>query len=532
MVVLVYYSITEQDKQILLQPQLNFQYRFTIRNDSGNILDTVNDIIPESHTISSEDNIRRKISISYYNIKDVEKWLNLYMRLNFVFEIGVFSYFKGDYVWYPCGTYIMTDSSTVYDSMNNVLSTTLEDWFAKMDGTCNGQIGGATSIVIEQKDSNGNITTIQKALRNFIVSEGITDKIIIEDIGEFYGIQSTNPTGYDKYRKNNPDWNKMPYDLEFSAGDTQADVVSEITELYPNVQAYFDVYNNFCCNMIPSCQNDSIILDNDFIQRILISDSSENTTYSLSEIKNVTEVFGKSYDIDRNADENCSIYSNIFNLNIEKYDEYAEYEIITFKPKATNIENPMININSYGNIPIYQEYTSTPIPIGTIKANEVNTIMIRKQNERFISYYLGQFQPHGLCVLTGDLNDKKYTKKYFEEKYNCKNVVLRLESESPYTIQKIGEILDVKSGDEFDNIKSNSVAEQNAIYFNRKSSSMNDTVEISTILIPWLDVNQKVEYKKANSTETNQYIIKNISHDLSSDISTITLQRFYPLYYD
>ena len=93
-------------------------------------------------------------------------------------------------------------------------------------------------------------------------------------------------------------------------------------------------------------------------------------------------------------------------------------------------------------------------------------------------------------------------------------------------------MLDVKTGDEFDNIMSNSVAEQNAIYFNRKSSSMNDTVEISTKLVPWLDVNQKVEYQKIDDDTPKQYIVKGISHNLSSCISTITLQRFYPLYYD
>lgn len=526
------YPITELDKQILLQPQLDVQYRFTIQDNLGNVLNTANNIVPDTYTVSSDDNIRRKITVSVYDIKKVEDWLNLYMRLNFVFEVGIFSFRKGDYIWYPCGTYIITDSSTVKDAINNTLTTTLEDWFAKMDGTRNGQVGGAATVIIEQKDSDGNITTIQKVLRNFIVSEEITDKILIEDIGEFYGMQSTNPNGYLEYRKNNPDWNKLPSDLEFSAGDTQADIVSDITELYPNVQSYFDVYNNFCCNMIPSCQNDSIVLDNNFIQKILVAESTENTTYTLSSIKNVTEVFGKSYEIDRNADENCVVSSNVFNLTLDKYDSYSEYEIIAFKPKSTNIANPMLNINSLGQIPIYQEYTSNPIPQNTIIANEVNTIMIRKQEETFISYYLGQFQPHALCVLTGDLSDKKYTKKYFEDKYNCKKVILRLEHDSPYTVQKIKEVLDVKTGDEFDNIMSNSVAEQNAIYFNRKSSSINDTVEISTKLVPWLDVNQKVEYQKIDDDTPKQYIVKGISHNLSSCISTITLQRFYPLYYD
>ena len=40
-----------------------------------------------------------------------------------------------------------------------------------------------------------------------------------------------------------------------------------------------------------------------------------------------------------------------------------------------------------------------------------------------------------------------------------------------------------------------------------------------------------VEYKKANSNNICQYIVKDISNDLTSYSSTITLQKFYPLYY-
>lgn len=525
------YNITELDKSAILQPNTKYKYKITITDNNDNVLQVLNDIEPSSYTISSDNQIRRTLQVTIYNIRNVEEWLNLYMRFNFVFEIGVFSYRTGDYIWYPCGTYVITDSSTTYDATNNSLSTTLMDWFAKMDGTRNGQVGGAPTIVIQQKDADGNITTIQKALNNFITAEGITNKILIDDIGEFYGQQSTNPDGYIKYREENPDWNKLPYDLEFSASDTQASMVAGFTNLYPNIQAYYDVYNIFCCNMIPSCVNDPVILDNIFLQKILLSDESENTSYSLSSIKNITEVFGKSYDIDRNADDQCIENNNVFILTIESYEWYTEYQIIAFKPTVTNKNNVKIKINSLDEVPVYNEYSTTSIASGTFIPNEVNTIMLRKKDETWISYYLGQYQPHALCVLTTDENDKKYTKKYFEDKFNCSNITFRVESESPYAIQKIGEILDVKTGDEFDNIISETVAAQNAVYFNQKSSSMNETIEINTKLLPWLDINIKVEYRKTNSDVARQYIIKDISHDLNAHTSSITLQRFYPLYY-
>ena len=130
--------------------------------------------------------------------------------------------------------------------------------------------------------------------------------------------------------------------------------------------------------MVPSCVNDPVVLDNDFLQKVLISDNSESTTYSLSSIKNVTEVFGKSYEIDRDADDKCEESNCVFTLTLDKYDEYTEYQIIAFKPKVTNTDNTKIKINSLPAFPVYNEYSTTSIASGTFIPNEVNTIIDRK----------------------------------------------------------------------------------------------------------------------------------------------------------
>lgn len=524
------YPVTEIDKYAILQPTTKYKYRIFIQDSRKNILKIINEITLSSYEVDSDSSARRRVSVTIHGINDIDKFLNLYMRMNFVFSIGVFSDIKSDYIWYPCGTLVLSDASTTYDATTKSLSSTLMDWYCKMDGTRNGQVGGAPTIVISTKDSKGNAVTIQAALRNFILSEGITKDIIIEDIGEFYGQQATNPTGYAEYRKNNPKWNTLPYDLEFSASDTQATIVQKIAELYPNVETYFDVYNNFCCNMIPSCENDSIVLNDEFFKKILLSEDTESTTYSIGNIKNVTEVFGKIYEVDRTS-ETCTYSSNVYTLSLTSYTSYT-YAIIAFTPKVTNGVNPKIRINSLSAIPLYNEYTTTYVSANTLIANEMNVIMIRMlSNGNFVAYYLGQYQPHALCVLTDNANDVTYTKKYFQDKYNCNNVTLRVEKGSPYTVQKLGEILDVKSGEDYDNILSDSLASQNAIYQNKISSSLNETIEISTKMIPWLDVNTKVEYKKQTDETPNQYIVKNVSHDLESCKTKISLQKFYPLYY-
>ena len=88
----------------------------------------------------------------------------------------------------------------------------------------------------------------------------------------------------------------------------------------------------------------------------------------------------------------------------------------------------------------------------------------------------------------------------------------------------------MKTGNEYDNILSSSVATENAIYQNKISSSMNDVVTIQTKMIPFLDTNIKVSYKKQQDDEVKEYIIKSIDNNLDSCTSTITMYRFYPLY--
>ena len=92
------YVITELDKQTILQPTLKYIYRITITDDNGNVLQVMDDVTPSNYDISSDNQIRRNIQSTIQNIKNVEEWMNLYMRLNFVFDIGVFNYFKGNYI--------------------------------------------------------------------------------------------------------------------------------------------------------------------------------------------------------------------------------------------------------------------------------------------------------------------------------------------------------------------------------------------------------------------------------------------------
>lgn len=532
------YTVTEEDKTLFSQGTLEYKYRLSVMNKSGAIIDVLYCILQVgTYGINGESNIRRTLdaTIDFDEFAiDIEDKIESWYGLDFKFEIGIYSIRNNDFIWYPAGTYVITAANTTYNSATNTLTISLSDHFAQLDGTRNGQVGGAPLIKIPVDNDSGKKTILREALSTVLRQQGGVENMIIDDIGEFYGMESNN-ADYEEYRKNNPEWNVLPYDLEFDAGCTVGDQVDEITGLYPNIQKYFDVYDIFCCNMIPSCENDPVALSDDFLQEIVLSDNAESVTYDIENIKNVTEVFGTTYEVDRMAEaEQCTSNGDIYSLTLDEYDKYTIGEYIAFIANVNNVDNMKLRINSLDPVPIYFENTERGVTANTMLATQTYVLQLKKVDDAWRFYWLGQYQPHAICVLTDTDSDPIYTKQYFCDRYNCKNVVLRIEPDSPFTIQKIGIVLDVKTGDRYDDIKSDTVAIENAIYENIKTSSWNDVVTLTTMCVPWLDVYEKVSWKKANSDDLNEYVIQSVSHSLSSTVptTTITMYRFHPLYYD
>lgn len=531
------YIIEQRDKDLILQDSLDYKYKLLVLNHNGHILDELFCVLSVgSYSIDSESDIRRTTSLSLlledtFQSMSIEEKIYDWIGLDFQLQIGIYNINEDDYVWYNCGNYLITEGNTSYDTENNTINISLSDYFSKLNGTRNGQIGGAPTISIPNVDEKGNMITIKQVTENLLKSETDIKRYIIDDIGQFNCMPQNNPD-YEQYRKNNPNWNQLPYNLEYEAGCSIGDIFSEIKNLYPNCQMYFDIDNVFHFNMIPSCEHEPVALDNDFLQQIIVSSDSENTTYNIEDIKNVTEVFGADYEIDRYADT-CTSSTNIYTISLSDYNNYSSGDRIAFIPDSANIANMKIRINSLSAIPIYYEYTSNYIEKNLLAPAATYVLQIKKVNDSYVAYYLGKYQPHALCVLTDNANDGKYTKSYFAKKYNCdiKNISFRVEENSPFTIQRIGEVLDVKTGDEFENINSDLVALENAIYFNKKSTTINDVVTITTKMMPFLDVNLKVSYKKQQDNDAKYYVIKSIEHDTESLLSKITMYRFYPLYY-
>ena len=92
----------------------------------------------------------------------------------------------------------------------------------------------------------------------------------------------------------------------------------------------------------------------------------------------------------------------------------------------------------------------------------------------------------------------------------------------------------VCSGDEYDNIYSNDLAEQRARYEVYLRSRLHDNISIETVPIYWLDVNEIIEFnlpQNEGDDKSDLWLVKSINTNIGVDgKQTITAMRYYPLY--
>lgn len=562
------FQINSRDLKIVSHNVHEIRVKIEVVNEKdGAILEQLEcGVINCSLSISSDSDIRRTAELSVVPVKNKYLrfnkssiiWMNRIIKL----YIGVYDARYLLWHYYPAGVYLFSNYGANYDATNNSISLSLVDLWCNFDGSRNGEIGGAENIVYPAYEEDINTGEVIKY--NYIRDAVITtllqlgklkeSQIEVDHIGEYKGMEDYNPN-YLQYREESkvavkdgtlmPTWNAIPFDQEFSCGATVAEILTTFRDLYPNYEMYFDELGIFICKMIPSCYHDDIVLPHSFFESIYIS---ENTSVDLASVRNVCEVWGEVIETDFFT-ENCTYQNNVYVCNINEYDEkYFNGDIIGIKIPQKNNLGCNLNINNFGNIPIIDENTENPIKADILDAEQVYVFKIKKKhingNDEIKAYLLGQFQPHAVNVLTnGNINKenytaqdgsvvKKYSKEYFQKIYNCKTIEFTTIPDSPFSIEELGLLLSVKVGGEYDNITSDSLAASRADFENWKSSRLTDNISITTKLVPFADVNIKVSYRRKDTGEINQYIVKNISHDLSGGTTSWTLVRFYPLYED
>lgn len=466
-------EITQIQRDILYQSDWVMYSKIEILNRNFKVINYVEgNLLDDSFSIEADSDMRRTYQCSlcvtdssFILGENSWVWLDTYIRP----YVGIQSVRTGEIVWTLMGTFVSSEVS-YDDSDEYTLDLDCGDLISIINGDRGGQMEGL-SITIEAG------TDAYAAIVGYLKEAGIT-KYIIEDI-DF----------------------EIPYDLEFSAGSTIYEMISEIINLYAGYEMGFDVYGTFFIRKIPQRFEDNIVLDSKDIAPLLIGESRST---SLTEIYNHIQVWGQVIDTDRYVDSSTlsgAKYS-ITLEDVESLDDINNFEKIAFKITATNPANAVISINGLENLTVVND-AGESLPAGTLPANTDVVFKYRRKDKSM--YYLGQYQVFGEAW---DDNP-----------------------DSPFNKDNLGrELLMVCEGDDYEQIYSNDLAEQRARYEIYNHTVLSTSLNLDLICIPWLDVNQKISYTLQNETQEKQYIVKSISGSTASATMSISCVSFYPDY--
>ena len=533
------YAISQNDINLLFNRNklIYVQLELLEKTSSGSftVLDMLEgNLISGDYTEDAESDIRRTLSLTLiitsktYTVGEFNRiWIDKYMRVS----IGQMDSRTKTIYWYKKGVYIFDNADTAVSTEENSITISCSDLVSTLDGTHNGQIDA-----VEVKIPANSI--IRDAMIQTITQLGGIVSYRVDDIGEYTCLQGT-VSDYLERRELYPDWNKVPYDLEFSTGCTVWEIVIKLRDLYPGFEAFFDEEGTFICQRIPNCDTDEIIVSDEILNPLVIS---ENSTTDLSSVRNVTRIYGHSIETDRYS-EQCITSGTNYQVTLDSF-ELVDNIVIGVKVDSTNVDN--MNIVTIGSS------TSSPILIvertieTIITDTESGTIIVdtnipedaQVEVETTVKYLpcpAGKFEAgnvycfkYSKCLNTGE--DESHMYWVYQGQYQIEAIYTNDNYESEFCVQKIGKRIQVLSGGEFDDITTDALAMENASYQTWLKSRLTDTITLEIVDIPFLQVNTKIEYKPKNSTKIESYIIKSIQESFMQGTATVEMMKFYRLY--
>lgn len=491
------YIPTQTDLSLIHQQTKDVFIKVNLLDKNYKILDSFDgNLISDSISVDSQSKQRRKYDCelhvsnpSFLVGSDKKIWIDKYIQVFY----GIKSLRTKEIVYWLIGTFSYQSVSYTFDATNNNLKLTCPDLMADYDGTKNGQLSGYELLIEAGED-------IRKTIIATLNSAGIT-RYYVEDIGK-----------------------EIPYDLEFSGTVTYCDIWTKICDLYDSWEFFFDTDGTFVWRKIPTGLTDPISFDDTFLDKIWIS---EQTDIDFAGIYNKTEVWGKVLELeyDDRYTEECTyeigedgigVYTislpkignmeDIENIEDEEVKEYVEsideldhLDQIGVKICADSIGGDMVKIGE-DIIPIVND-DGSPIAAGRMKANQVYVFSYRRNLGESLQnclYLLGQYQCYGV---------------YIEENPDC-----------PFSVKNLG--YEIINRVDYENLYSDDLCFNQAEFLTYQSTALLDTISLNLLIIPWINVNQKIKYTSKETGETNQYIIKSFNWSTLSGTMSMTLYRF------
>jgi hypothetical protein len=504
------FVVQQADLDVALQEKRTINIRAELLNHNFQTVESLEgEVVRDDYSIDADSDIRRTYNVSvvvnnstFHIGRDTKIWFDKYIRIT----VGLFDIREQVFRWYPIGLFIFSTANYNYDSASRTLTLSCVDITAKLTGLRNGQLSGlGVSIPAITTNNNGNEVEnmIRSAIKSAVTQLGGISKFRIEDVGE-----------------------PVPYDLHFSTGTNVWEIITTLRDLYPGWETYFDD-ELFICQPIPLYLNEPIVLDAEHFAPFVIS---EDTSVDFSPVKNVTEVWGRCLSADYFTENSSMNASGIYQLTFSGVTSLSHGTTFGFVADRNNIANARININNFDALPILGE-RSIPIAPNRIKAATAYVVRyVRIGNEQHF-YFQGE---HQVCAVTKLVSEYPSSEKIEYDLLHepTKNISYIVNPDSPFCsdFPDMGEIRNVLSDGEYNNIYSSDLAIMRAEYENWRTTDLLETINLSMVDLPILDVNSKIEYHSHNLDKIETYLVKRKSGSTTAGQSNVTLRKFQPIY--
>ena len=476
-------NVGQDDYNILSQQIITKYIKLEILNFQYNVVDEISgNLTAMSVNIDSESDLRRSCNLTFvvtdasFDVKAGNKiWLDKFCRP----WVGYENIYTGKIQWYNQGIYLINAPSWRYNATTHELSLAGLDLASKLTGLRNGELEG-----IPTKIPAGS--SVREAMIAAIELAGFT-KYTISECKDVDGNIIA-----------------VPNDIEIAQGGTVWNIVTQLRDILPRYETFFDVDGVFIYQPIPTGSGDPVIIDDTIWPNLLIDESINN---DFEGVKNYIEVYGRTLDPSYFSTNTTYSGSNL-SLTVADYPTaLTDNTIVGFTTPSTGDISATggisLKMNSLTASVLYEYGTNNPV---TALDNE--TYYVAYYNQGW--YLMGHQQPVGIAY---DDNP-----------------------DSPFYVNgSIGRIRHVLYGGEYENITSDKMALERAKYELWKSTRLQDSITLTSIPNPWLDVNVLISHAIRGKSQENaaQYIIKSISTDYGIEgTQSINAITYYPLYPD
>lgn len=510
------YKSNRLSADIKVVPNITVPLRNNRKEKIEKVLTKITDF---SLTISTDSDIRRTANISMALTKDEFDsisqldWLDVSLDIFLELSNGIY---KNS--WQQ-GHFYVIENSYQYDDSQSLATLNLADPTVLYNGDRSGTID-ATAVEILEK----NKVTLTKVIMDTLSGVKCNNVDIIGS--EYAEVDKYDESGKSIGKMLDSSVTLLPYDLTIDSELTKWSVVKQLVDIIPGWEAFFDEMGKFNLQKIPCSDRDHEVME--ISDDLLVSESGNR---DLTEFYNATTIYCSDFVGDaiavkttivdeRNSNTNFLNEKIYLNLDCSADDVDLDNFTVTFTmPDSYESEGKTVEFNQADNPVFFLRFKINDadmygVPYKAIVSdNNICRGRLQKKKNYAIRYvnddsakarwgnadFLGETSP----IVGEFLNDNPK----FE--YNTND----------YGVRK-----QVLSGGEYENIYDKKSAYDRAQEETWEKTRIANSITLTTILLPWLSVNQKIKFRG------EYYLIDSISRDYANFTDTIQMSIFYPMY--